>query len=97
MKNHYFKTWEAKPCIDKWPADRIKHSKAIHKFAAQLNRYGYHGYGNPDDDNGVLVFDPSRIKVLKVLLDIPSEQFKERSNIFDQNLNLKPGATLKQL
>ena len=38
-------------------------------------RYGFHGYGNPEDDNGIVVFAGDRLKLEEVVAEIPCRDY----------------------
>lgn len=40
-----------------------EHVLAMHALGADLRRFGIHGYGEPRDFNGIVVFEPSRLRV----------------------------------
>ena len=35
-----------------------------------FQQYGYHGFGNPDDENGIVVFSPERIVLEDIVFRI---------------------------
>ena len=41
------------------------------QYRRLLMRYGYHGFGNPADDNGIVVFADDRVTLLEVVGEIP--------------------------
>lgn len=41
--------------------------RALEHCVSCLKRYGFHGYGHPQDDNGIVMFAPDRIKLTKVV------------------------------
>lgn len=83
LRHHYHQTF-SRTAQDSWqyrfsqPA--LQHGRALHRYAALLPRYQYHGYGHPADDNGILIFQPERIRFERVVLDIPD---KEHGKIAD--------------
>jgi hypothetical protein len=36
-----------------------------------LIRYGFHGFGNPDDENGIVIFSPDRVVPKELVVTIP--------------------------
>ncbi len=54
------KSWRFSAC------DR-REMRALHHAVSFLKRYGFHGYGHPQDDNGIVIFAPDRIKLTKVV------------------------------
>ena len=58
FRYHYCHTWEKEYSRDRcglsrWPRRREFHSRLLDDFRKILIRYGFHGYGNPEDDNGI--------------------------------------------
>lgn len=41
--------------------------RALHHAVSFLKRYGFHGFGHPQDDNGIVIFAPDRIRLTKVI------------------------------
>lgn len=39
------------------------HVRAMHALGADLRRFGIHGFGDPRGFNGLVVFEPSRLRV----------------------------------
>ncbi len=63
---HYQKSWQGHFGIKEW-----SHSKHLASFRSILIRYGFHGYGNPADDNGIVIFTHDRIQLNEVIADLP--------------------------
>ncbi len=40
-----------------------------------LIRYGFHGYGNPEDDNGIVVFAEDRLVLKELVAEISSPDY----------------------
>lgn len=36
-----------------------------------LIRYGFHGYGNPENDNGIVIFAGDRLVIKELVCEIP--------------------------
>lgn len=68
LRHHYQRCWEKwsdSPSGEfRWPEKRDKHWRAQLSLASELRRRGFHGYGNPQSEMGVLIFDPRRIDVI---------------------------------
>ncbi len=95
IRHHYRETWERpreRGHLHRWSPKRIAHSNALEACSKLLPRYGFHGYGHPADDNGILIFQPERIIVDSIIAEIPE---KEHSRLIeDSSLNR---ITLKDL
>lgn len=61
-----------------WSPERDRHHKALKNCLRHLRRCGYHGYGHPADDNGILIFQPERIVLEEIIANVP---FDEHSRI----------------
>ena len=67
FRHHYRRTWETSYPPDpdwggtSWPRKRAKHFELLAPYRSLLVRYGYHGYGNDRDDNGIVVFAGDRV------------------------------------
>ena len=58
--------------------------RALDHAVSHLKRYGFHGYGHPQDDNGIVIFTPDRIRLTKVLRAL---EYSEHSRIaYDDSL-----------
>ena len=69
----------------KWPRRREVHSQLVSDFRKMLIRYGFDGFGNPDDLNDIVIFADDRIKVNEVVAEIPCDVYGEtRDSDFDQ-------------
>ena len=73
---HYWFTWEKEFNRDedgfyKWPRQRELHRRLLEYFRSMLIRYGFHGYGNSEDDNGIVVFAEDRLVLKDVVTQIP--------------------------
>jgi hypothetical protein len=81
FRYHYCHTWE-REYLDvngdnKWTQRREAHEKLLRTFRSILIRYGFHGYGNPGDDNGIVLFSGDRV-VLKALIgELPPPVYQE--------------------
>lgn len=88
MKNlvryHYWRTWEKTygtggDFISKWTTRRELHRKLIHDFRSLIIRYGFHGFGNPVDHNGIVIFDDSRLYLKAIVTHVPSNVYSSWS------------------
>ena len=80
FRYHYCQTWEKSYGTDgewgsRWPAERERHSRLLDNFRSLLIRYGFHGYGNPADDNGIVVIAGDRLVLQEVVGEIPSSDY----------------------
>jgi len=72
FRYHYWTTWEKAYGTDsetfyRWPAKRELHLRLVKAFRTRLARLGFHGYGNPKDDNGIVVFAEDRLKAVELV------------------------------
>lgn len=94
FRYHYWQTWEKNYSRDregsvKWPRRRQIHSQLVSDFRKLLIRYGFDGFGNPEDDNGVVIFAEDRIKVNELVADVPFDMYSEaQTSNFEQFQNL---------
>ena len=73
---HYKHTWA--PRADNalaWDKKRIHHMRALRHCVSQLKKFGFHGYGDPVDDNGIVIFQPDRVRLDEVVADIPPHDY----------------------
>lgn len=97
----YHQTWEKdwgkdKDDFLKWPAKRQRFSQALSSTVKLLKQAGFHGYGDPRSDNGILIFAADRIKLLRVIVEL---DHKNHSKIINpnriENLSLEQLAALR--
>jgi hypothetical protein len=74
FRYHYWHVWEKEYGTDreddaKWPRRRELHFWLVDDFRNILIRYGFHGYGNPEDDNGIVVFAGDRLALKEVVAE----------------------------
>ncbi len=72
----YHRVWDRDWSVErgwKFSAQDRRDARALNKTVSFLKRYGFHGYGHPQDDNGIIIFAPDRIQLSKVVraLDWP--------------------------
>lgn len=77
FRYHYEKTWERAYGFAKWPKQREQHARLVDVFRSLLIRYGFHGYGNPEDDNGIVVFSGDRLVLVEKMGKVPEAYYKE--------------------
>ena len=84
FRYHYWNTWER--CYDrdtksslKWIAGWEQHFKMLMNFRSLLIRYGFHGYGNPDDDNGIVIFADDRLELKETITRFPRQDGSTQS------------------
>jgi len=92
---HYIRTWEKRwrgPLNGWWcwPAKRERHLSALNSCISLMKQYGFHGYGNPADDNGLLIFSPERIVLQEIVAMIPIGEYgKSYQNIaYDEHVTI---------
>lgn len=49
------------------------HRRRLDDFRSMLIRCGFHGYGNPQDDNGIVVFAGDCLTPAEVIAEVPSD------------------------
>jgi len=80
FRYHYWHTWEKNYGTDRdgfsrWPRRRELHSSLLDGFRSMLIRYDFHGYGNPEDDNGIVIFSEDRLVLKEMVAHIPSADY----------------------
>ncbi len=67
---HYQGTWEKQYGMSwsAWPRVRKLHASLLDRFRSMLIRYGFHGYGDPRDENGVVIFSGDCLELVEVVL-----------------------------
>jgi hypothetical protein len=75
FRYHYYHYWE-RPYRDgdglrRWPDRKEFHGDLLRNFRSLLIRYGYHGYGNPSDDNGIVLFSGDRVVLHSLIGELP--------------------------
>lgn len=69
-RHFYHRVWDRDWKLEKsWsfsPRD-AQARRALDYSVSLLKRYGFHGYGHPQDDNGIVIFAPDRIKLVRVV------------------------------
>ena len=89
FRYHYRHTWEkeyGQDCdgLSNWPMRRELHSKLLKKFKNLLVRDGFDGYGNPSDDNGIVIFAEDRLALREIVAEIPSSDY---ATLFTEDFN----------
>ncbi len=66
-----------------------KAREGLDHCVSYLKRYGFHGFGHPQDDNGIVIFAPDRIKLVRVVrkLDFREHARAVGQGDFTENLN----------
>ena len=69
VRYHYQATWTR----ENWnrPRPLSKHFRLLGQFKSMLVRYGFHGYGNPADDNGIVIFAEDRLQLVELIAELP--------------------------
>jgi hypothetical protein len=73
LRYHYVGTWETGVGPWRWPRKRAGHLDRLDELRRILVRYGFHGFGNPADDNGIVVFAEDRLVARELLAVIPRQ------------------------
>lgn len=68
---HYYRVWEHRPLKEFWTKKQERHLSALDSCISILKRIGYHGFGDPSDENGIVIFTPERIIVQKLIAHVP--------------------------
>lgn len=70
LRYHYHQCWEKwsdSPSGEfRWPPKRDRYWRAQLSLASELRRRGFHGYGDPHSEMGVVIFDARRIDVVEL-------------------------------
>lgn len=73
---HYNKTWEkdwtnGRDGLSKWTKRCERHSQALNSCISLMKQFGFHGFGKPSDDNGIVIFFPDRMILEELIAFIP--------------------------
>jgi hypothetical protein len=76
FRYHYRHAWEKEYGKDRegfprWPMKRERNLRLLNNFKNLLVRYGFDGYGNPSDENGIVIFAEDRLLLREVVAEIP--------------------------
>jgi len=64
--------------------------KLLERYRTLLIRYHYHGYGNPADDMGIVIFANDRVVLQEVVAHIPSRHyFRHKTVDFSEFRNVQ--------
>ena len=75
LARHHVARWEGAS----WTAPRAEqHEKLMFDLRSILVRYGIHGWGEPSDLGGIVIFASDRLKVREVVLSLPTEEMWSR-------------------
>jgi hypothetical protein len=94
LRYQYCQAWEkdwgrSKEGYQKFPIKRIKHLDALNSCVSLLKKYKYHGFGNPQDDNGIIVFSADRVRLNRVIGEF-KDKSKRKNGEFDLRFELLP-------
>lgn len=78
LRYHYLHTWEKyyrkdPQCSLRCPKRPEVHGLCLDDFRRVLIRYGFHGYGSPASDNGIVVFAGDRLMPAEVIAEVSSD------------------------
>jgi len=83
-RHFYHRVWDRDWSLEKswrFSARDRQARRALDHAVSFLKRYGFHGYGHPQDDNGIVIFAPDRIKLVRVVRTLnPEEHWKLLDN-----------------
>ncbi len=84
FRYHYGFAWEKEYSkkqdgIARWSKRRKMHFRLLDDFKNILVRYGFDGYGNPEDDNGIIIFAEDKLIVKSIVVNIPPVNYTELS------------------
>jgi hypothetical protein len=71
FRYHYRETWEGGKNRVGWSNKGKMHFRLLFDFRKMLIRYGYDGYGDPEDENGIVVFSGDRILIEELVAEVP--------------------------
>lgn len=73
VRYHYRKAWITGSKSWSWPRRGSVNVTALNRyFRSLLIRYGFHGYGSPATDIGIVVFAPDRVVVKDIAVEVPA-------------------------
>ena len=64
-RHFYHETWD-KPG-DNWSQRRQRAAKGLQSTVSMLKKAGFHGFGNPEDDLGIVLWASDRIRLVRVV------------------------------
>lgn len=74
FRHHYRHTWHPTTHnFNRWGTKRAAHARALEYCVTRLKHQGFHGYGHPADDNGIVIFQPERIRLEEIVVIVPHE------------------------
>jgi hypothetical protein len=83
FRYHYGEYWEKNnPLSRKRTKKSIPYYRLLENYRAMLIRYGFHGYGNPADDNGIVVFAEDRLILKELVVDFTRDDYL---SLFDKD------------
>jgi hypothetical protein len=82
FRYQYRMTWEkdygrSGTGFSRWPRQRMRHEELLADFRSLLARYGFHGYGNPEDDNGIVIFAGDRVILKELIAEVPPAVYEK--------------------
>ncbi|RPH50020.1 MAG: hypothetical protein EHM85_11910 [Desulfobacteraceae bacterium] len=81
FRYHYYHIWEKYSGRDRNAYCRWKRHldnlRVFRSFRSMLIQYGFHGYGNPGDDNGIVIFAEDRLVLKEIVAVIPFDYYSE--------------------
>ena len=74
VRYHYHSTWGGNVWkISGKFSKSDKHSRLLGHFRSMLVRYGFDGYGDPSEDNGIVIFAGERVKLVELVAEAREE------------------------
>ena len=85
FRYHYWNAWIKDYGLDRDGNDRlprrqVKHFYLLEDFKKLLVRYGFDGYGNPEDSIGIVVFAGDKLVLEEMIAHIPKQFYIEWFN-----------------
>ena len=70
VSHHFDKTYGPRAMLrdsEKQMVQWRQHERALHNARSVVQRFGYHGFGDPHTDLGVVVFSPDRLEAVELI------------------------------
>ena len=90
VRYHYSKSYAwVTPDGSRESRHKSEHAKLLNGLRSTLIHYGYHGFGDPNNDVGIVIFSPDHLKIDKVLIslepivwcNLPHDDFADFPNL----------------
>ncbi len=86
LRLHFNAVWPYPYRETQWTRQYLRHAKALSCLVSELSKAGFHGYGNPQDDKGVVVWEAHRVRPMRLEAVVPEGVWR-RGDAFDEHLD----------